>query len=170
MTHICLVQQNSYKIGKSYFRGSTDCLAQDACFLIKHTNLSCKIVTIKTNSFYFTGNLLSAGKPVASRRSWKNFWLKMKATPLISSTLASAVVLRLMKFAVIAIASLPRNSFRRNPAGRRKWQCWKANTPSERDQYTTDRCTHTVKGEKGIDELQTPPKRKEKLLHQKSVV
>lgn len=39
----------------------------------------------------------------------------MKATPLISSTLASAVVFLLMKFAVMAMASLPRNSLRRNP-------------------------------------------------------
>ncbi len=30
--------------------------------------------------------------PVSSLSSKKNFWLKMKATPLISSTLASAVV------------------------------------------------------------------------------
>lgn len=40
----------------------------------------------------------------------------MKATPLISSTLASAVVFLLMKLAVMAMASFPRNSFRRNPA------------------------------------------------------
>lgn len=39
----------------------------------------------------------------------------MKATPLISSTFASAVVFLLMKLAVMAIASLPRNSLRRNP-------------------------------------------------------
>lgn len=58
--------------------------------------------------------------PVACRRSWKNLWLKMKATPLISSTLASAVVLRLMKFAVTAMASFPRNSFLRNPTGHRQ--------------------------------------------------
>lgn len=55
--------------------------------------------------------------PVAPRSSWKNFWLKIKATPLSSSTLASAVVLRLMKFAVMAMASFPRNSFLRNPDG-----------------------------------------------------
>ena len=55
------------------------------------------------------------GRPVASRRSWKNFWLKMNATPLISSTLASADVFLLMKFAVMAMASLPRNSLRWNP-------------------------------------------------------
>ena len=41
----------------------------------------------------------------------------MKATPLISSTFASAVVFLLMKFAVMAMASLPRNSLRRNPGG-----------------------------------------------------
>lgn len=39
----------------------------------------------------------------------------MKATPLISSTLASAVVLRLIKLAVMAMASLPLNSFLLNP-------------------------------------------------------
>lgn len=39
----------------------------------------------------------------------------MKATPLISSTLASAVVFLLMKLAVIAIASLPLNSFLLKP-------------------------------------------------------
>lgn len=54
---------------------------------------------------------------MAPRSSWKNLWLKIKATPLISSTLASAVVLRLMKFAVMAMASFPRNSFLRNPYG-----------------------------------------------------
>lgn len=54
--------------------------------------------------------------PVSSLRSWKNFWLKMKATPLISSTLASAVLFLFMKLAVIAIANFPRNSFLRNPA------------------------------------------------------
>jgi len=43
----------------------------------------------------------------------------MKATPLISSTLASAVVFLLMKLAVIAIASLPLNSFLLKP-GRKK--------------------------------------------------
>lgn len=53
--------------------------------------------------------------PVSLRSSWKNLWLKIKATPLISSTLASAVVLRLMKFAVIAMANFPRNSFLRKP-------------------------------------------------------
>lgn len=56
-----------------------------------------------------------ADVPVASLRSWKNFWLKIKATPLISSTFASAVVFLLMKLAVIAMASFPRNSLRRNP-------------------------------------------------------
>lgn len=39
----------------------------------------------------------------------------MNATPLISSTLASAVVFLLMKLAVMAMASFPRNSLRRNP-------------------------------------------------------
>lgn len=53
-------------------------------------------------------------------RSRKNFWLKMKATPLISSTLASAVVFLLTKLAVMAIASLPRNSFLLNPESERK--------------------------------------------------
>jgi len=40
----------------------------------------------------------------------------MYETPLISSTTASCFVLWLMKLAVIAIASLPRNSFFLNPA------------------------------------------------------
>lgn len=67
--------------------------------------------------FKFLSLLLSSHRhqPVASLSSWKNFWLNIKATPLISSTLASAVVFRLIKFAVMAMASLPRNSFRRNP-------------------------------------------------------
>lgn len=66
-------------------------------------------------------------QPVASLSSWKNFWLNIKATPLISSTLASAVVFRLIKFAVMAMASLPRNSFRRNPEGEERYfQRWKA--------------------------------------------
>lgn len=68
----------------------------------------------------------SCDRPVASLRSWKNFWLKMNATPLISSTFASAVVFLLMKLAVMAIASLPRNSLRRNPGENykrmRKWR------------------------------------------------
>ena len=58
--------------------------------------------------------------PVSSLRSRKNFWLKMKATPLISSTLASAVVFLLVKLAVIAIASFPRNSVRLKPEKERK--------------------------------------------------
>lgn len=58
--------------------------------------------------------------PVSSFRSWKNFWLKMKATPLISSTLASAVVFLFIKLAVIAIASFPRNSFLLKPAEQRQ--------------------------------------------------
>lgn len=40
----------------------------------------------------------------------------MKATPLISSTLASAVVFLLTKLAVIAIANFPLNSLRLKPA------------------------------------------------------
>lgn len=55
----------------------------------------------------------------------------MKATPLISSTLASAVVFLLMKLAVMAIASLPLNSFLLKPGRmekikteeRKKWGC-----------------------------------------------
>ncbi|KAH3738348.1 hypothetical protein DPMN_044982 [Dreissena polymorpha] len=39
----------------------------------------------------------------------------MNATPEISSTRASACVFRFMKLAVIAMASLPRNSFRLKP-------------------------------------------------------
>lgn len=44
----------------------------------------------------------------------------MKATPLISSTLASAVVFLFIKLAVIAIASFPRNSFLLKPGKQRK--------------------------------------------------
>lgn len=44
----------------------------------------------------------------------------MKATPLISSTFASAVVFLLIKFAVMAMASLPRNSFLLNPEKERE--------------------------------------------------
>lgn len=54
--------------------------------------------------------------PVSSLSSRKNFWLKMKATPLISSTLASAVVFLLTKLAVMAMANFPRNSLRLKPA------------------------------------------------------
>lgn len=53
--------------------------------------------------------------PVSCRRSWKNLWLKMKATPLISSTLASAVVFLFLKLAVMAMASFPLNSLRLKP-------------------------------------------------------
>lgn len=53
--------------------------------------------------------------PVFALRSRKNFWLKMKATPLISSTRASAVVLLLTKFAVMAIASFPLSTFLLKP-------------------------------------------------------
>lgn len=60
--------------------------------------------------------------PVSSLRSRKNFWLKIKATPLISSTLASAVVFLLMKLAVMAMASFPRNSFLLKPAERQREQ------------------------------------------------
>lgn len=44
----------------------------------------------------------------------------MKATPLISSTLASAVVFLLTKLAVMAMASFPRNSLRLNPVDKEK--------------------------------------------------
>lgn len=54
--------------------------------------------------------------PVSCRSSWKNLWLKMDATPLISSTLASADVFLFLKFAVMAMASFPRNSLRLKPA------------------------------------------------------
>lgn len=48
--------------------------------------------------------------PVSVSRSWKNFWLYIRATPLISSTLASAAVFLLMKLAVMPIASFPLSS------------------------------------------------------------
>lgn len=54
--------------------------------------------------------------PVSFRRSWKNLWLKMKATPLISSTLASAEVFLFLKLAVMAMASFPLNSFLLKPS------------------------------------------------------
>lgn len=54
--------------------------------------------------------------PVSCRRSWKNLWLKMKATPLISSTLASAVLFLFLKLAVMAMASFPLNSFLLKPS------------------------------------------------------
>lgn len=44
----------------------------------------------------------------------------MNATPLISSTLASAVVFLLMKLAVMAIASFPLNSFLLKPGRGKK--------------------------------------------------
>lgn len=55
---------------------------------------------------------------MSSCSSWKNLWLNMKATPLISSTLASAEVFLFLKFAVIAMASFPLNSFLLKPAQR----------------------------------------------------
>ena len=54
-------------------------------------------------------------KPVSCRSSWKNLWLKMKATPLSSSTLASALVFLFLKLAVMAMASFPLNSLRLKP-------------------------------------------------------
>lgn len=54
--------------------------------------------------------------PVSWRSSWKNLWLKINATPLISSTLASAVVFLFLKLAVMAMASFPLNSLRLKPA------------------------------------------------------
>lgn len=54
--------------------------------------------------------------PVSCRSSWKNLWLKMKATPLISSTLASAVVFLFLKLAVMAMANFPLNSFLLKPS------------------------------------------------------
>lgn len=54
MTHICFVQQNSCKNREVDFRDSNDWLPCTRCsFLIKHTNLSCKVVIIKTNGFHW---------------------------------------------------------------------------------------------------------------------
>lgn len=74
--------------------------------------------------------------PVSSLSSRKNFWLKIKATPLISSTLASAVVFLFTKLAVMAMANFPRNSLRAKPVqwggwvagnGMETWKCrWKS--------------------------------------------
>lgn len=71
--------------------------------------------SIKTNS---VGDSIPAETfiPVSCRSSRKNLWLKMKATPLISSTLASAVVFLFLKFAVMAMANFPLNSFLLKPA------------------------------------------------------
>ncbi len=52
---------------------------------------------------------------VSCLRSRKNFWSKINATPLLSSTSASSAALQLTKFAVIPIASLPLNSLRLKP-------------------------------------------------------
>lgn len=57
--------------------------------------------------------------PVSAVNSLKNFWLKIKATPEISSTLASASECLFIKFAVIAIANFPLNSFLLNPKNNR---------------------------------------------------
>lgn len=54
--------------------------------------------------------------PASCRSRWKNLWLKMKATPLISSTLASAVVFLFLKLAVMAMANFPLNSFLLKPS------------------------------------------------------
>ena len=59
--------------------------------------------------------MFSRSIPVTALSSLKNFWLKMKATPDISSTRASASVFLLTKLAVMAMASRPRNSFRLKP-------------------------------------------------------
>lgn len=78
-----------------------------------HTELPCCLL-------YLVVEQMRMHPPVSSFRSWKNFWLKMKATPLISSTLASAVVFLFIKFAVIAMASFPRNSFLLKPGEQRQ--------------------------------------------------
>ena len=53
--------------------------------------------------------------PNSSYRLLKKSCLYTKATPLISSTTASAVVRMFLKLAVMAMASFPLNSFLRNP-------------------------------------------------------
>lgn len=65
----------------------------------------------------------------------------MKATPLISSTLASAVVFLLMKLAVIAIANFPLNSFLLKPENQMKneldkWGGDKGRWSSQVNQYS----------------------------------
>ena len=84
-------------------------------FLFKLFHLSSQSCTLRQRAKTLNAAEWTCDRPVASLRSWKNFWLKIKATPLISSTFASAVVFLLMKLAVMAMASLPRNSLRRNP-------------------------------------------------------
>lgn len=78
-----------------------------------HTEFPCCLL-------YLVVEKMRMHSPVSSFRSWKNFWLKIKATPLISSTLASAVVFLFIKLAVIAIASFPRNSFLLKPGEQRQ--------------------------------------------------
>lgn len=75
-------------------------------------------------------------KPVSCRSSWKNLWLKMNATPLISSTLASAVVFLFLKFAVMAMASFPLNSLRLKPV----------HTHGYRTTWSGTQCPHFRKG------------------------
>ena len=59
--------------------------------------------------------MFSSAIPNSSYKLLKKSCLYTKATPLISSTVASAVVLIFLKFAVMAIASFPRNSFLLKP-------------------------------------------------------
>lgn len=47
----------------------------------------------------------------------------MKATPLISSTFASAVVFLFLKLAVMAMANFPLNSLRRKPVYTEPYEC-----------------------------------------------
>lgn len=79
-------------------------------------------------------------QPVASLSCWKNFWLKIKATPLISSTLASAVVFLLIKFAVMAMASLPRNSLRRNPGRKEIFRSSNSWLEKKEDHFKQEEC------------------------------
>ena len=59
--------------------------------------------------------MFSNAIPSSSYKLLKKSCLYTKAIPLISSTTASAVVLLFLKFAVIAMASFPLNSFLTKP-------------------------------------------------------
>lgn len=120
-THLQLKEGNHYAVILSMCQYLTYGVI---CILKTLRNVS-SVLVIHSRSWWSRRSFTS---PVSSLSSRKNFWLKMKATPLISSTLASAVVLRLTKFAVMAMASFPLNSFLLKPAAERGsllWiQCW----------------------------------------------
>lgn len=58
--------------------------------------------------------------PVLLQRFWKNFWLYMRATPLISATSTSVLLWLFIKLVVMPIANLPRVSFLLKPVRKHK--------------------------------------------------